>query len=185
MEASEKPSQEAFDSEVTMEEEPEKHDEANEVDEEPVSEPVPQADSNTAEVATAEVAATEAAAENTATQVTMASATESTPIEMSVTSEPVESGNNGENVEQILVQEETNVPSEAPPAAVETPISEPPAAEAAASEVTTTEVAATEVPVATTSEEDLLTSTEASKMEEGDDKFKDIIAESQMDNIFN
>merc|ERR1719245_2671352 len=34
-------------------------------------------------------------------------------------------------------------------------------------------------------EEDLLTSAASSKMEEGDDKFKDIIAEGQIDNIFN
>lgn len=146
--ASEKPSQEAFDSEVTMEEEPHKEG-ANEVDEEPVTE------QNTVEVASGEqekeqVDATEVssaqdvAPENT-TELAQ-STSETAPIEMSVTSETVES-------------------AETP---VENATTEPPAPA-----------------VDTTSEEDLLASTASSKMEEGDDKFKDIIAESQMDNIFN
>ena len=42
-----------------------------------------------------------------------------------------------------------------------------------------------ETPAAAETEEDLLTSAASSKMEEGDDKFKDIIAEGQIDNIFN
>lgn len=40
-------------------------------------------------------------------------------------------------------------------------------------------------PKETSAEEDLLTSTEATNMEEGDEQYKNIIAESQMDNIFN
>ena len=46
-----------------------------------------------------------------------------------------------------------------------------------------TPAASAETPAET--EEDLLTSAASSKMEEGDDKFKDIIAEGQIDNIFN
>ena len=46
-----------------------------------------------------------------------------------------------------------------------------------------TPAAEAETPAET--EEDLLTSAASSKMEEGDDKFKDIIAEGQIDNIFN
>lgn len=42
-----------------------------------------------------------------------------------------------------------------------------------------------ETPAVAETEEDLLTSAASSKMEEGDDKFKDIIAEGQIDNIFN
>lgn len=42
-----------------------------------------------------------------------------------------------------------------------------------------------ETPAEAETEEDLLTSAASSKMEEGDDKFKDIIAEGQIDNIFN
>lgn len=38
---------------------------------------------------------------------------------------------------------------------------------------------------AATSEEDLLNTAVPSKMEEGDDKYKDIIAEAQLDSIFN
>ena len=37
----------------------------------------------------------------------------------------------------------------------------------------------------TTAEDDLLASTEATNMEEGDEQYKNMIAESQMDNIFN
>ena len=37
----------------------------------------------------------------------------------------------------------------------------------------------------TSAEEDLLTSTEATSMEEGDEQYKNMIAETQMENIFN
>ena len=37
----------------------------------------------------------------------------------------------------------------------------------------------------TSAEDDLLTSTEATSMEEGDEQYKNMIAETQMDNIFN
>ena len=37
----------------------------------------------------------------------------------------------------------------------------------------------------TSAEEDLLSSTQATDMEEGDEQYKNMIAESQMDNLFN